>query len=123
MFPKITLVKQAIESLYDATAEVYAYEPVVLENGATDSTLHLQGTSRCRICYKSISQTQTVDTVDTQQQIIKMHYDGASLVIKPGSKIIVNWDDGRTETFCNTSLPQVYPHHAELTLELKASKP
>ncbi len=123
MFPQIALVKSAIESLYDASAKVYSFEPVLLASGATDSVETYKGLIRCRVSYKSINQTQTTDTVDTQQQAIKMYYAGAALTITPGSKIVITWDDGRTATFHNASLPQVYPHHAELTLELEETKP
>ena len=120
MFPKIPLVKSAIESLYDATATVRTYQTAVIKR---QTLTELARGIRCRIGYQSLPEATGKDTADTQVTIIKMFYDGSAVAIPTGAVIDVAWDDGRTDTFENASVPAVYSHHAEVTLKRVRDKP
>lgn len=123
MFPKISMVKKAIESLYDATATVYKLTEVTKDSITTEERAIQTSSLRCRVSYKNIGAAQSTDTIDTQHQEIKLYFDADDAVIEAGSIIDVLWDDGREATFKNASIPQVYNHHAELTLLLNEDKP
>lgn len=123
MFPKIAVVKQAIENLYDATATIKTYQTATT-NGIRRQTLtELANGIRCRIGYQSLPEATSKDTADTQVTIIKMFYDGAAVTIPTGAVIDIVWDDGRSDTFENASVPAVYSHHAEVTLKRVRDKP
>ena len=123
MFPKIPLVKEAIESLYDATATVRTYQTTVTKGVKRQTLTELAKDLRCRIGYQSLPEATGKDTADTQVTIIKMFYDGAAVTIPAGAVIDIVWDDGRTDTFENASVPAVYTHHAEVTLRRVRDKP
>lgn len=122
MFPKIPLVKSAIESLYDATATVRTYQTAVTKGIKRQTLTELARGIRCRIGYQSLPATSK-DTADTQVTVIKMFYDGSAVAIPTGAVIDVVWDDGRADTFENASVPAVYSHHAEVTLKRVRDKP
>ena len=119
MFPKIPLVKSAIESLYDATATVRTYQIAVTKGIKRQTLTELARGIRCRIGYQSLPEATGKDTADTQVTIIKMFYDGTAVTIPAGAV----WDDGRKDTFENASVPAVYAHHAEVTLKRVRDKP
>lgn len=123
MFPKIPLVKSAIESLYDATATVRTYQIAVTKGIKRQTLTELARGIRCRIGYQSLPEATSKDTADTQVTVIKMFYDGSAATIPPGAVIDVIWDDGRKDTFENASVPAVYAHHAEVTLKRVRDKP
>lgn len=123
MFPKIPLVKSAIESLYDATATVRTYQIAVTKGIKRQTLTELVRGIRCRIGYQSLPEATSKDTADTQVTVIKMFYDGSTVAIPTGAVIDVVWDDGRADTFENASVPAVYSHHAEVTLKRVRDKP
>ena len=123
MFPKIPLVKSAIESLYDATATVRTYQTAVTKGIKHQTLTELASGFRCRIGYQSLPEATGKDTADTQVTIIKMFYDGDAVTIPAGAVITIVWDDCRTDTFENASVPAVYTHHAEVTLKRVRDKP
>lgn len=123
MFPKIPLVKSAIESLYDATATVRTYQTAVTKGIKRQTLTELVRGIRCRIGYQSLPEATGKDTADTQVTIIKMFYDGTAVTIPAGAVIDIVWDDGRADTFENASVPAVYTHHAEVTLKRVRDKP
>lgn len=123
MFPKIPLVKEAIGSLYDATATVRTYQTAVTKGVKRQTLTELAKGIRCRIGDQSLPEATGKDTADTQVTIIKMFYDGSAVTIPAGAVIDIVWDDGRADTFENASVPAVYTHHAEVTLKRVRDKP
>lgn len=123
MFPKIALVKQAIENLYDATATIRTYQTATTKGIRRQALTELAKEVRCRIGYQSLPEATSKDTADTQVTIIKMFYDGEAVAIPAGAVIDVVWDDGRADTFENASVPAVYSHHAEVILKRVRDKP
>lgn len=123
MFPKIPLVKSAIESLYDATATIRTYQTATTKGIRRQALTELAKGIRCRIGYQSLPEATSKDTADAQVTIIKMFYDGSAVTIPTGAVIDVLWDDGRADTFENASVPAVYSHHAEVTLKRVRDKP
>lgn len=123
MFPKIPLVKTAIQGLNNATATVSTRQTVKDENNITRTKLVAAGSIRCRISYSSVPVIADSDTVDVMTAQVKMNYDPADMTIAPGSYVHVKWDDGKEEDFQNSSLPAIYTHHAELSLERVNKKP
>lgn len=117
MFPKISVVKTAVERLFNATASIYVLAEAEDQYGVTRPNKTAYGNIRCRISYGGgIGPPVSSDTVDTSSDTITMIYDGTVLDIPDGSQVTVVWDDGRTEYFYNASWPKVYSHHAEMTL-------
>ena len=124
MFPKIAMVRTALESLYDAKAAVYTYTCTIDAHHITTQKLtKLISDLPCRISYQRNEAAQTTDTVDTQDMMITMIYSDTSIAIPAGSQIMVTWDDGRTDAFENASVPSVYTHHAEVRLGREKDKP
>lgn len=125
MFPALSVVKKTIEAMYDATAYIYIDNPATDKNNITVHALtKLLGTVRCRISYKRILPVITADTADSDIQKIMMIYSSsADIQIPDGSKIVIKWDDGRTDTFQNSSLPKVYQYTAQVSLERAAVHP
>jgi hypothetical protein len=118
MLPKIALVKSAIESLYDASADIYTYQPTVGDDGISrDSPKIFKSGIRCRINFQSVPATKDTDTADMLTVMITMYYDGSAVSIPTGSLIKVTWDDGRTDEFKNAGYQAVYVNHSEIQLE------
>jgi hypothetical protein len=118
------MVKTAISSLYNASADIYTYHSKVDDNHITTKTLKLAaGEIRCRISYLSMGIANSSDINDTQDSTIKLIYDGAGISIPAGSRIHITWDDGRTDEYENTSVPAVYSHHAEISLIRVRTRP
>lgn len=115
-------VKKAIESLLDATADVYTVESSVDEHHITRQTfVKTISALPCRVSYKTNDQARPTDdrTVDALTMEITLFYTDTSVDIPAGSKIIVTWEDGRTETFWNASKPAIYWNHGEVELSRK----
>lgn len=125
MFQALSVVKETIESLYDAMATIYVDNPTADQYGAVTHPLTKKLASvRCRISYKRILPVVTNDIVDKDiQKIIMIYTTNAAIKIPDGSKIVVAWDDGRTDTFQNSSLPKVYQYTTQLELQRMAVKP
>ncbi len=125
MLPSNKVVTSAIEKMYDATATIYVQNPTQDKYGAYTRLLTKVLTSvRCRIAYKRIFPVVTEDVVDKDIQKITLIYTTNSAVqIPDGSKIVVLWDDGRTDTFQNSGLPKVYQFTTQVPLERMAVKP
>ncbi len=123
MFPKIAVVKKAVQSLYDATATVSTWEKVKDASNITREKLQKLGETRCRVVYRSVPAAQGNDTADLLPVEISMNYDAEALTIPSGSRIHIKWDDGREEDFQNSSFPAVYPHHGSVQLERVERRP
>lgn len=118
MFPKIPVVKTAVERFFNATASIYIKDAAKDAYGITRHQNKEYGNIRCRVSYGGgISAPESADTVDVVHDSITMIYDGSLIDVPTGSKVDVVWDDGRTSSFENTSWPKVYSHHAEMTLK------
>lgn len=123
MFPKIAVVKKAVQGLYDATATVSTWEKVKDASNITREKLQQVGEVRCRVVYRSVPAAQGNDTADLLPVEISMNYDAEALKISPGSQIHIKWDDGREEDFQNSSFPAVYSHHGSVQLERVGKRP
>lgn len=123
MFPKIAVVKKAIQGLYDATATVSTWGKVKDASNITREKLQQVGEVRCRVVYRSVPAAQGNDTADLLPVEISMNYDAEALKIPPGSQIHIKWDDGREEDFQNSSFPAVYSHHGSVQLERVEKRP
>ena len=123
MFPKIAVVKKAVQGLYDATATVSTWGKVKDASNITREKLQQVGEVRCRVVYRSVPAAQGNDTADLLPVEISMNYDAEALKIPPGSQIHIKWDDGREEDFQNSSFPAVYSHHGSVQLERVEKRP
>ncbi|WP_337464974.1 hypothetical protein [Acidaminococcus timonensis] len=123
MFPKIAVVKKAVQSLYDATATVSTWKKEKDASNITREKLQQLGETRCRVVYRSVPAVQGNDMADLLPVEISMNYDAEALNIPPGSRIHIKWDDGREEDFQNSSFPAVYLHHGSVQLERVGRRP
>mgnify|MGYP000514902421 CR=1 FL=1 len=125
MFQALSVVKETIESLYDAMATIYVDNPTADQYGAVTHPLTKKLASvRCRISYKRILPVVTNDIVDKDiQKIIMIYTTNAAIKIPDGSKnCLLHGNDGRTDTFQNSSLPKVYQYTTQLELQRMAVK-
>jgi len=103
---------------YTGRCIVYEYQPV------KDPVTKITGPQEvpvltdqpCRLSYKTIAGTSTVDGAAMPTQIIKL-FIGPELNIKPGSKITVTQND-ITANYQSSGKPATYTNHQEIILEL-----
>lgn len=115
MLPKISLVKRAVEHLYDGRMTV---EEARKEKNAKNITAlvwnAVVGDVPCRVSYKTITPAGRSDTVDSTAQTITL-FTAPAIDIKPGSRIVVT-QRGRTMRFSCAGIPAVYESHQEIPL-------
>ena len=115
MLPKISLVKRAVEHLYDGRMTV---EEARKEKNAKNITAlvwnAVVGDVPCRVSYKTITPAGRSDTVDSTAQTITL-FTAPDIDIKPGSRIVVT-QCGRTMRFSCAGIPAVYESHQEIPL-------
>ncbi len=116
------VVKNAIESLFDATANVYETAETVDDYGVSQTGENLVYESiDCRISHKTRDAALNSDTIDTQTYDTVL-YCPVQYRIKSGSRVTVN-SEGRTFEFKNAGEPLVYRHHQEIPLVLSKERP
>ena len=115
MLPKISLVKRAVEHLYDGRITV---EEVRKEKNAKNITTLVWSAVvedvPCRVSYKTIAPAGRSDTVDSTAQTITL-FTAPDIDIKPGSRIVVT-QCGRTMRFSCAGIPAVYESHQEIAV-------
>ena len=115
MLPKISLVKRAVEHLYDSRMTV---EEARKEKNAKNITELVWSAAAqdvlCRVSYKNITPAGRSDTVDSTAQTITL-FTAPDIDIKPGSRVTVT-QRGRTMRFSCAGIPAVYESHQEIPL-------
>lgn len=111
-------VRNAIESTYigscDIIEHVKSKNEKTKQNEYTEKVAYSQ--KKCRISFKTISNTNQTTTTNNSTQIVKL-FIAPELQIKKGSKIIVT-QNGKTIEYKNSGEPAVYETHQEIVLEL-----
>lgn len=129
MFPKIEMVRRAIESLYDhVIVSGYAYTQEEDEiTGITEtkkSPLAVDETP-CRLDVSS-NDRPPADFSGAQPGEIAQEI---TLILNPdvtvpvGSTLTIRSLDGAERLYEAASIPTVYPHHQEISLKLKEKRP
>ena len=115
MLPKISLVKRAVEHLYDGRMTV---EEARKEKNAKNITALVWSAviedAPCRVSYKTVAPAGRSDTVDSIAQAITL-FTAPDIDIKPGSRIVVT-QRGRSMRFSCAGIPAVYESHQEVPL-------
>ena len=115
MLPKISLVKRAVEHLYDGRMTV---EEARKERNAKNITTLVWSAviedAPCRVSYKAVAPAGRSDMVDSIAQAITL-FTAPDIDIKPGSRLIVV-QRGRTMRFSCAGVPAVYESHQEIPL-------
>lgn len=115
MLPKISLVKRAVEHLYDGRMTV---EEARKEKNAKNITTLVWSAViedvSCRVSYKTVAPAGRSDTVDSIAQAITL-FTVPNIDIKPGSRVTVT-QRGRTMRFSCAGIPAVYESHQEIPL-------
>lgn len=116
------VVLKAVESLYDATANVFESVESVDEYGTTSTkeSLVYEGIA-CRISHRTSNTTVKSDSIDTQKYDAIL-YCSPTYAIKSGSRITVT-SEGKTYEFKNAGEPLLYRHHQEIPLTLDKERP
>ena len=115
MLPKISLVKRAVEHLYDGRMTVE--EARKEKNAKNITTLVWSAVIEdvpCRVSYKTVTPAGRSDTVDSIAQAITL-FTAPDIDIKPGSRVTVT-QRGRTMRFSCAGIPAVYESHQEIPL-------
>ena len=122
MLPTNTVVKKAIESLWDASANVYEATETVDEYGTSSVEEKLVYKDvKCRLSHKTSDVALKSDTIDTQAYDVVM-YCSNEFSIKSGSRITIT-AEGRLYECKNAGEPLVYRHHQEIPLTLVKERP
>lgn len=122
MLPKIPLVKQAIESLYDGKAVIEEARKRKNEKNVTVSEWVVVAEDiPCRVSYKTISAAEKSDTADTIAQAITL-FTSPDIIVLPGSRITVR-QRGREMKFSCSGIPAVYDSHQEIPLARREEHP
>lgn len=106
--------RSAIETLYEDTCTVTAYEPVLGEDGITgmEETILLEGLP-CRVSFSSIPNT-TDSMKPTKAQAVKL-FLSPDVTIPPGCRVDVT-RYGQTTTYRSSGMPALYATHQEVNL-------
>lgn len=122
MLPKIPLVKQAIESLYDGKAIIEEARKRKNEKNVTVSEWAVVAEDiPCRVSYKTLSAAEKSDTADGITQAITL-FTAPDIDVKPGSHITVR-QRGREMKFSCSGIPAVYDSHQEIPLARREEHP
>ncbi|MFC2468832.1 MAG: hypothetical protein ACFNWY_01395 [Negativicutes bacterium] len=122
MLPKIPLVKQAIESLYDGKAVIEEARKRKNEKNVTVSEWAVVAEDiPCRVSYKTISAAEKSDTADTIAQAITL-FTSPDIIVLPGSRITVR-QRGREMKLSCSGIPAVYDSHQEIPLARREEHP
>ena len=108
-------MKLPTEILYDRFCDIYEYQTTREEQTGIDSQREVltYGNIPCRISYKSIPNTDQIETGAGLKQVIKL-FCTPDISILPGSRIV-----SRGETYQAAGKPAVYISHQEVELLLE----
>lgn len=122
MLPKIPLVKQAIESLYDGKAVIEEARKRKNEKNVTVSEWAVVAEDiPCRVSYKTLSSAEKSDTANGITQAITL-FTAPDIDVKPGSRITVR-QRGREMKFSCSGIPAVYDSHQEIPMTRREEHP
>lgn len=110
--------KKAIESLYEDTCTVIEKKKV------TDSTTKVTKTTDvevlkdqpCKLSFSSIKAAGEDSNVGTVSQVVKL-FISPDILIRPGSKIVVN-RNGKTTEYASSGQEAYFHTHKEIVLNL-----
>ncbi len=129
MFPKIEMVRKALENLYDdVIVSGHTYEKIADEiTGITEiqkCPLAIDGTP-CRLNVSSSDRNPVgysgAQPGTTAQEITL--YLNPDIPVKPGTTLVVRTSDGTERTYEAASVPVIYSHHQEISLKLMEKRP
>lgn len=114
---QVVAIKRAYEKMYDGRCSVVEKQKVKKADKSTGfQEVTVLVDQPCRLSFSSAKNADNADMATGVQQIIKLFID-PSIVIKPGSKVIV-FQNGISTEYKNSGLPAIYPTHQEIVLEL-----
>lgn len=110
------LIRKHIEKLYTGQCDIWEYKEKEENNITFFDEKLVASAVPCRLSFSKVqSGTQgAVHGLTVQQPMLILSPD---IVIKPGSKLIVN-QSGLTTEYQNSGQPAVYETHQEIGLEL-----
>ncbi len=111
------MVRKAIESLYKDKCSIVEYRSYKKSNKSTGQREYtvLQN-QPCKLSFSNIKSNAETASAEMVTQVVKL-FIAPEIVIKPGSKIVVE-HQGRTTEYKNSGQPGVYPSHQDVVLEL-----
>jgi len=111
------MVRKAIEKLYRDTCTIVEYRTYKKSNKSTgQKEFTVLQDQPCKLSFSTVSSNTETASAEMVTQVVKL-FIAPEIVIKPGSKIIVE-HEGRTTAYKNSGQPGVYPSHQEVVLEL-----
>ncbi|WP_301860979.1 hypothetical protein [uncultured Megasphaera sp.] len=115
MLPKTSLVRKALERLYDGQATVWVYQDGAPdESGIVSPEPQKTGPYPCRVSYKTTAPAEQGDRLASFDQSITL-FLSPDIIIAVGSDIDVE-QRGRTLQFTAAGVPAVYDSHQEIPL-------
>lgn len=122
MFPKIPMVRSAVERLYDGIATIEEARKRKNEKNVTVSVWAVVAEEiPCRVSYKTLSAAEKSDTADTIAMAITL-FTAPDIDVKPGSRITVR-QRGREMKFSSSGIPAVYDSHQEIPMTRREEHP
>ena len=122
MLPKISLVKSAIEHLYDGVATIEEVRKRKNEKNIMVTEWVVVATDLpCRVSYKTLVPAVESDTADTIAQAITL-FTSPDIIVLPGSRITVR-QRGREMKFSCSGIPAVYDSHQEIPMARREEHP
>lgn len=111
------MVRKAIESLYRNKCTIVEYRSYKKANESTgQKEFTVLQNQPCKLSFSTVKSNTETASAEMVNQVVKL-FISPDIVIKPGSKIIVE-HQGRTVEYKNSGEPGIYPSHQEVVLEL-----
>lgn len=111
------MVRKAIESLYRDKCSIVEYRSYKKANKSTgQKEFTVIENQPCKLSFSTVKSNTETASAEMVTQVVKL-FIAPEIVIKPGSKIIVE-HEGRTIAYKNSGEPGIYPSHQEVMLEL-----
>lgn len=111
------MVRKAIESLYRNKCTIVEYRSCKKANKSTgQKEFTVLQNQPCKLSFSTVKSNTETANAEMVGQVVKL-FISPDIVIKPGSKIIVE-HQGRTIEYKNSGEPGLYPSHQEIVLEL-----
>lgn len=108
----------AIEILYEHTCTVVEYRKIKdpITKVTKPQEVPVIENQPCKLSFSNVKHSEQTESANSISQIVKL-FIAPELVIKEGSKIIVN-HNGRISEYKNSGVPAIYNSHQEIVLEL-----
>lgn len=108
----------AIEILYEHTCTVVEYRKIKdpITKVTKPQEVPVIENKPCKLSFSNVKHSEQTESANSISQIVKL-FIAPEVVIKEGSKIIVNHND-RISEYKNSGVPAIYNSHQEIVLEL-----